>query len=59
MLFFKVWVFYCGTQNILTQTVEGEIGLVGTEFRFEEAASVYEAAGEALALENSLQVHTC
>lgn len=52
-------VFFCGKLNILTQAVEGEIGLVGTEFSFEEAASIYEVAGEALALKYSFQVHTC
>lgn len=45
--------------KILTQTVEGEIGLIGAEFRLKEAASIYEVAGEALALKNSFQVNTC
>lgn len=51
--------FLCVILNILTQTVEGEVGLIGTEFSFKEAASIYEVAGEALALKNSVQVHTC
>lgn len=42
----------------LTQAVEGEIGLIGTEFCFEEATAIYEAAGEAPALKNPIQVHT-
>lgn len=34
------------------------MGLIGTEFCFEEATPIYEVAGEAPALKNPIQVHT-
>lgn len=34
------------------------MGLIGTEFCFEEATAVYEVAGDALALKHPIQVNT-
>lgn len=34
------------------------MGLIGAEYGFKEATSIYEVAGDALALKHSIQVHT-